>query len=73
MADPTVRQMTLAELFTKLHLAQERMGRKNPHRELLAWCEQVIVQLASRLEAAERPVTPETPAEPEPAGYGAGV
>ncbi|MCR4338500.1 MAG: hypothetical protein NUW01_01290 [Gemmatimonadaceae bacterium] len=45
---------SLADLITRCRLAYERMGTKNPHRELIQECAVVMHTMAVRLAALER-------------------
>ena len=46
-------QITLGELFVRIEAAEQRMSRKNPHRDLLHQCHQVLAQMVLRIQALE--------------------
>ena len=50
-------QITLRELQLRIEAAEQRMSRKNPHRELFHQCSQVLVQMATHIQILETALT----------------
>lgn len=59
MAD--TKEITLGDLMERCRFARQCMSFKNPHRELVWDCMQIIMQLAERVTVAEAQTAPEPP------------
>lgn len=53
-AAPAPQRLTISDLINQIAAAYQRMGNKNPHKQVLAICANAISDLAERLTATER-------------------